>query len=359
MKRAVLCVPNPHDYIKDLDGYSIMIVNPGTTDARKKYLLENSDYSLFISESEQLMRNGSNYIDEKVFWYTSGTTGDSKFCSFSQQQVDIMAKTICRAYDLDNNDRYVSVMPLWHAHGQGFYWATQLAGCETNYLTLNNIKQIQKLQPTFLTAVPDVLKIFVQFDLDHVRFVRSASAPLSNTLYKSLQEHFCAPVLEAFGMTEALSHCFTNPLHGEQRMGTVGMPDGIEAQIEQGHLYIKGPCVFQKDWYNTGDLACQDEKGYYKILGRSKDQINVRGIKINPDSLEQHLLQQVPGLSQVVIFGQDRVKCVYTGECDNDQIKLGLIELGKHCYPKTLIKMDEIPRTDSGKISRTYLNLIY
>jgi long-subunit acyl-CoA synthetase (AMP-forming) len=70
-------------------------------------------------------------------------------------------------------------------------------------------------------------------------------------------------VIEAFGMTEAMSHCFTNPLEGPQRMGTVGLPDGIEAKIdENNHLHIKGFNVAYDDWYDTGDLAEIDEMGY-------------------------------------------------------------------------------------------------
>jgi len=359
MKRAVLSVPNPQDYIKDLDDYSIMIINPDATDLRKKYLLDNSDYSVLITPEQQITRNGADYANERLFWYTSGTTGDSKFCSFTQDQLDLMAQTICQAYDINHNDRYVSIMPLWHAHGQGFYWATRLAGCETNFLPISNIRNITDFSPTFVTAVPDVLKILAQFDLSQLRFIRGASAPLSDQLYQQLQTKFGVPIIEAFGMTEALSHCFTNPLHGEQRIGTIGLPDGIEAKIVDGQLYIKGLCVFTTDWYNTGDLASQDSAGYYQILGRVQEQINVRGIKINPNSIEQHLMKNIPGLQHCVIFGKNKVKCVYVGSCSEQQVKKTLADLGAHCRPKILVCVEEIPTAESGKISRSFLNSIY
>jgi acyl-coenzyme A synthetase/AMP-(fatty) acid ligase len=359
MKRAVLSVTNPWDYIMELDDYSLMIINPDVGDLRKKYLLENSDYSLLITNNSELTRNGNDYPNERVFWYTSGTTGDSKFCSFSQAQIDTMAKTICEAYNITANDRYVSIMPLWHAHGQGFYWATKQAKCETNFLPVSRLKNMPQFDPTFVTAVPDLLGTIAQFGFQSLRFIRSASSPLPDALYQSLKEKFSVPVIEAFGMTEALSHCFTNPLHGEQRIGTVGLPSGIDARIEQGQLYIKGPCVFQPDWYNTGDLAEQDQHGYFKILGRSHDQINVRGIKLNPNSLEQHLMTTVEGLEQCVIFGTTRVKCVYVGACTDKDVKSALVELGSYCRPQVLVKLTEIPRADSGKISRSYLANIF
>jgi acyl-coenzyme A synthetase/AMP-(fatty) acid ligase len=359
MKRAVLNVKNPWDYINDLTDYSIMIINPDSTEARINYLLEKSDYSLLITNSGSTARNGGDYKNEKVFWYTSGTTGDSKFCSFTQEQLNQQAHTICKTYNINQNDRYVSVMPLWHAHGQGMYWATQLAKCETHFISINNIKHMPKHDPTFITAIPDYLKIIGQFEFKNLRFVRSASSPLSKELYQNLKNKFSVPIIEAFGTTEALSHCFTNPLYGEQRMGTIGLPDGIEADIVEGQLYIKGFCVFTPGWYNTGDLADRDEYGYYRILGRYRDQINIRGIKVNPASLETQLQATILNIGNCVIFGNDRVKCLYTGSCDPADIYNFLTGLGKHCRPIMIERVKDIPISPSGKISRTWLNQKY
>jgi acyl-coenzyme A synthetase/AMP-(fatty) acid ligase len=359
MKRAVLCVPNPWDYIPQLTDYSIMIINPESADSRNQYLLTKSDYSLLITESGIQERAGADYPNERVLWYTSGTTGDSKFCSFTQEQIDILAAKICRTYDITANDRYVSIMSLWHAHGQGFYWATRMAGCETHFLPVRDIRHMSAYNPTFITAVPDVLKTIAKFDFDNLRFIRGASARLPDQLYTQLKEKFCVPVIEAFGMTEALSHCFTNPLHGEQRMGTVGLPDGIEANIVDGQLYIKGPTLFTAEWYNTGDIAMQDDQGYYKILGRHRDQINVKGKKLNPVSLETQLLNNVTGLNECVVFGADSVKCLYVGTCEAEDIRRYLIGLGVHCRPTLLQSVDVIPVSPSGKVSRSWLDSVY
>lgn len=359
MKRAVLCVENPQDYIPQLNDYSIMILNPNATPARNQYLLSKSDWSLLITNEQEKYREGNDYPNERVLWYTSGTTGDSKFCSFTQEQLNNMARTICQAYDLSANDRYVSVMSLWHAHGQGFYWATNLASCERTFITAKDIRSMPKYRPTFITAIPDVLKVIAELEFDNLRFIRSASAPLPNDLYTTLSDKFKVPIVEAFGMTEAMSHCFTNPLAGEQRIGTVGLPDGIEAKIENGHLLIKGPNLGNDGWFDTGDLADQDEMGYYRILGRSRDQINVRGSKLNPVSLERQLLEALPGLQQCVIFGQDQVKCLYVGDCTPDAIRKFLVSIGKHCRPTVVESVDQIPLSPAGKVSRTLLNEQY
>lgn len=359
MKRAVLCVVDPQNYIPKLDDYSIMIINPNATPARNQYLLSNSDWSLYITDTEEKYRDGGDYPNERVYWYTSGTTGDSKFCSFSQAQLDNMAKTICSSYKLTANDRYVSVMSLWHAHGQGFYWATKQTGCEVSYLSVKELRQLPKYSPTFITAIPDLLRVVGELDFDNnLRFIRGASAALPEDVYKQLHDKFNIPVIEAFGMTDAMSHCFTNPLEGKQRIGTVGLPDGIDARIVNGQLEIRGFNVAYNGWINTGDLADQDEVGYYRILGRSKDQINVKGTKLNPQSLEKQLLEAIPGLTECAVFGTDRVKCIYVGECNQDAIVKFLITLGNHCRPIVVDQVEEIPLT-SGKVSRTLLNSLY
>lgn len=356
MKRAVICVNDPWNYINQLNDYSIMIINPNSTESRNQYLLAKSDYSLLITEQGEQYRDGQDYPDEKLLWYTSGTTGDSKFCSFTQTQLDMLAHKICNTYNITANDRYTSIMSLWHAHGQGFYWATKLAGCEVNFIPVKDLRNLSKFSPTFITAVPDVLKAVGQLNFDSLRFIRGASSALPNQLYKDLKTKFRVPIIEAFGMTEALSHCFTNPLYGEQRIGTVGLPDGIEADIVDGQLYIKGPTLFTNDWYNTGDLAERDDQGYYRIIGRHKDQINIKGKKLNPISLESQLLANVNGIIECVIFGTNTVKCLYVGSCSPEDITKFLVSLGKHCQPRLVKKVEQIPVAPSDKISRTWLD---
>ena len=356
MKRAVLCVKNPQNYINDLDDYSIMIVNPDSAPARLDYLLTKSDYSLLITDQTTVDRNGQDYPGERVLWYTSGTTGDSKFCSFTQAQLDALSKTIIDAYNITDNDRYVGIMPLWHAHGQGFYWATQLAKCETHFISTKDVRTMPRYSPTFITAIPDLLKVIGQLNFDkNLRFFRSASASLPDQLFQDLKNKFTLPVIEAFGMTEALSHCFTNPLYGEQRMGTIGLPSGIRAEIKNGQLHIQGTSVVTSDWYNTGDLIEQDEKGYYRLLGRVNDRIIVKGYKIDPISIERQLQEKLPNIGECVIFGKERVNCIYTGSITLNEVADCLIGIHLCCRPVLVEQMEIIPLPSNGKLSRTWL----
>jgi acyl-coenzyme A synthetase/AMP-(fatty) acid ligase len=360
MKRAVICVPNPWDYMPLYEKqYSIMVLNPSATPIRNQYLLDNSDWSLYITPDGVQERDGNDYPGERVLWYTSGTTGDSKFCSFSHDQVEHVCRQVINSYNITANDRYVSVMGLWHAHGQLFYWLSKMVDCETNFLPISKLANLHAYHPTFITAIPDILKTVMRQPFDSLRFARSASSALYDPLYRTLRETLQVPVIEAFGMTESCSHCFTNPLDGERRMGSVGMPDGVEAQIINERLHIRGPSVSVKGWLDTGDLARVDDDGYYYILGRARDRINVRGYKLDPISLEQHISTEFPEVIECAVFGNDSVKCVYVGSTPPNDIVEFLKSFGNHCRPTIIEQLDEIPKNASGKVSRTMLDELF
>lgn len=336
-----------------------MLINPATTAGRMQYLLDNADWSVLVTATGEQHRAGGTYPNEKLFWYTSGTTGDSKFCSFTADQLRHVCQQIIQDYDLTVNDRYASVMPLWHAHGQMFYWVSRLVGFETTFLPINQLPELHTYHPTFITAIPDILRAVMKQEFDSLRFVRSASASLPGQLYTDMTERLGVPVIESFGMTETCSHCFTNPLYGEQRVGTVGLPSGIEARIENNRLFVAGPAVSRTGWFDTGDLAEQDSAGYYKILGRARDRINVRGYKLDPLSLESQVREQLPELGEIAVFGTDTVKCVYSGPYKISDVTQALLSLGQHCRPSLVKQLVEIPKNAAGKVSRSMLDAIY
>ena len=353
MKRAVICVKNPEQYITDLENeYSLMIVNPDQPIKRLEYLLEKSDYSLLVTDSNSKIRNGKDYPGERLYWYTSGTTGDSKFYGFNDAQKSVMIDSMINAYQLTADHRYASVMPLWHAHGAHFYWATKKAGCETEFFNTRQLNKVEEFSPTLLSAIPKIINFFTRYKFPDLQLIVSASVAYPLTKLKIAQDYYRVPILDAFGMTEAMGFCITNPLNGVIKPGTVGKPFNVEAKVEDQKLYIKGPTVVVDGWMETGDLASVDGDGYYTIIGRSVEQINVNGIKINPLSIEAQLLDQFFDLQQVSIFGEDTLNCIYV---DEKEIKTFLHSLGDHCFPKLLIKTDEIPTNENGKISRKYL----
>lgn len=82
----------------------------------------------------------------------------------------------------------------------------------------------------------------------------------------------------------------------------------------------------------------------------------MRGIKFNPLSLENHLEKSVANIGECVVFGTDKVKCIYTGDCTVDDIKKLLVELNAYCKPQLIKQVEKIPMSPSGKLSRIWLD---
>lgn len=359
MKRVVLAVPNPWDYLDQFPDHSIAVINPDSGAERRQYLLNNLNYSVLVTPEGIQYEDGGDY-NEKLVLYTSGTTGDSKFYSYTESQVQHVIDRIVVDYELTANDRYLSIMPLWHAHGMLMTLAARHVKAEIRTVKVTDLKSQLDFSPTYISAIPDLLKLMARNQqFPDLRFVRSASVALPTQTYRDLRDHFGVPVVESFGMTETVSHCFTNPLHGEQHVGTVGLPSGINAEILDGHLWLQGSQCYTSEWFDTGDLADQNSAGYYRILGRAVDRLNVHGIKLDPLSIENKLYNRVPGLGEVAVFGDDRVMCVYTGDVDPQTVRAELTKIDPHCTPRLLQQVASIPKNAAGKVSRALLKETY
>src|SRR5262249_30626059 len=143
---------------------------------------------------------------------------------------------------------------------------------------------------------------------EQLRFIRSCSASLAPQLMSEMETTFGAPVLEAYGMTEAAHQMASNPLPpNERKPGSVGRGTAVDIAIldeagnvlragATGEVSIKGPNVFRgyegnvqansesfsKGWFRTGDQGILDDDGYLTLVGRIKELINRGGEKISP-----------------------------------------------------------------------------
>ena len=360
MKRVVLAVPDPWNYLNRFPEYSMAIINPASGAGRKQYLLDKLDWSLLVTPDDEQHRDGGDYANEQIVIYTSGTTGDSKFFSYTNEQVQHVVDSIVASYEFTVNDRFLSIMPLWHGHGHILNLVAARVGMEVHYTYPPELKRQINFSPTWISAIPDLLRIMSRTQkFPNLRFVRSASVALPNQVFDDLKTSFNSPIIESFGMSESCSHCFTNPLYGEQRIGTIGLPDGIEADIRNGNLWLRGLQCYTSDWFDTGDLAEQDSAGYYKILGRKLDRLTLHGIKLDPLSIENQVYNQLADVKEIVVFGEDRMMCVYTGTATPAQVRETLTAINRLCNPRFLQQVDEIPKNNAGKVSRTLLKELY
>ena len=249
-------------------------------------------------------------------------------------------------------------------------------------------------QPTWYSAVPTMHQQILgrvaahSAEIQHLRLIRSSSAPLPPQIMAELEQTFKAPVIESYGMTEAAHQMASNPLPPLQRKpGSVGTAAGPEVQImdEQGDLLptgdvgevvIRGENVtqgyesnpeanakaFTHGWFRTGDLGSLDADGYLFLKGRIKEIINRAGEKISPREVDEVLLDH-PAIDQVVTFaaphtllGEDVAVAVVLkdGESVTEQAikEFAAQRLADFKIPRVVLFLDEIPKGPTGKRQR-------
>jgi acyl-CoA synthetase (AMP-forming)/AMP-acid ligase II len=221
-----------------------------------------------------------------------------------------------------------------------------------------------------------------------LRFLRSSSSSMPPQVIKELEAIFHAPLIEAYGMTEATHQMASNPLPpGARKPGTVGMAAGPEIAImgeggallgpgETGEIVIRGPNVtagyeanpqanaeaFSHGWFRTGDQGMLDGDGYVSITGRLKEIINRGGEKVSPREVDEILMDH-PAVAQVVCFGMPHAKlgeevaaCVVLREgaaaTERELQAFVARRAAEYKVPKKILFKDEIPKGATGKLQR-------
>ena len=341
--------------------------------------------------------------DVALILHTSGTTGRPKRVPLRHRNLAVSAENIARTYQLTANDVAMTVMPLFHVHGLlASTLATLLTGgtmvVPEKFNPLSFWRTVRECRATWYSAVPTMHRLLLAragdqrpMGAEHLRFIRSASAPLSLHTMEKLEHVFGAPVLEAYGMTEASHQIASNPLPpGVRRAQSVGLGTGVKISImdthghhshlgmgHAGEVVIQGPSIidgyesnpeanatsFVDGWFRTGDQGIIDPDGYLRLLARLKDLINRGGEKIAPMEIGQVLLKH-PAVAEAVCFG---VPHPTWGEEVTAAVVLRapvpVAELLSFCRdhladfkcPKKIHVVDAIPRTATGKIQRRAL----
>jgi acyl-CoA synthetase (AMP-forming)/AMP-acid ligase II len=220
-----------------------------------------------------------------------------------------------------------------------------------------------------------------------LRFIRSSSSSLPPQVIRELEAAFGAPVVEAYGMTEAAHQMASNPLTGKRIPGSVGVAAGPEVAIMDtagallpagatGEIVIRGINVtlgyennpsangeaFTNGWFRTGDQGVMDAEGYVTLTGRLKEIINRGGEKISPREVDEVLMDH-PAVAQVVTFafphdklGEEVAAAVVLREgktADSKELReFAAARLADFKVPKKILLLDEIPKGATGKLQR-------
>ena len=339
--------------------------------------------------------------DISMVLHTSGTTSRPKIVPLSQRNLCASASSIRDTLQFTSADCGLNIMPLFHIHGLIAGVLAPLAAgsqvfCTPGFNALKFFAWMDEAQPTWYTAVPTMHQAIVSrapknaevIARHPLRFLRSSSSSMPPQVIREVEDIFKAPLVEAYGMTEATHQMTSNPLPPAARKpGSVGKAAGPEVAImgtdgsvlaagATGEIVIRGPNVtagyesnpsanaeaFTNGWFRTGDQGVMDAEGYVSITGRLKEIINRGGEKISPREVDEILMDHA-AVAQVVCFGMPHAKL---GE---EVAAVVVLREGRHAserelqdfvgqraadykVPKKILFMDEIPKGATGKLQR-------
>jgi acyl-CoA synthetase (AMP-forming)/AMP-acid ligase II len=350
--------------------------------------------------------------DVALVLHTSGSTGRPKRVPLAHRHLSISAGNVARHYQLGPDDVSMCVMPLFHVHGLVASTLATLASGGTvvvpaKFSPLSFWRVARDHRVTWYSAVPTLHQLLLARAADpsnparrpagaaHLRFIRSCSAALSPQVMQALETAFGAPVLEAYGMTEAAHQMASNPLPpAKRKAGSVGCGTDVQISIMDangnhlppgaaGQIVIKGPNVitgyennpeanaasFVDGWFKTGDQGFLDQDGYLTLVARIKELINRGGEKISPREIDEVLLTH-PFIGEAVCFGvphatwgEEVAAAVVLREgakvTEADLLAFCKERLAEFKRPKQIHITETIPRTATGKIQRGAVAKVY
>ncbi|MGV2830683.1 class I adenylate-forming enzyme family protein [Myxosarcina sp. GI1(2024)] len=332
--------------------------------------------------------------------YTSGTTGFPKGATLSHGNIISNLYAQNRCCEMSADDRLLLYLPLFHCFGQNAILNSGFNVGATIVLQRRfNLKQLReaiaKERVTMFFGVPTVyIKLLnvnsSELDWSSVRFCFTAAAPMPVEIARRWQQERGLRIHEGYGLTETSPcACYNHPT--KYKLGSVGTPiENVHMKIvdrhgkevpprELGEIVVQGPNVMlgywnrpldtdraiRNGWFYTGDIGYQDEDGYFYIVDRIADTINVSGFKVYPIEVENAIYQH-PAVSEVAVYGvPDPVK----GEIVKADIvlkkgyTLSEAEIAQFCEeiiatykrPQVVEFVDDIPKNGTGKILKRVL----
>ena len=344
--------------------------------------------------------------DVALFQYTGGTTGTPKAAMLTHYNLVVNTiQTVRWNPQVEEGKEVVmGALPFFHVYGMTVAMNyAMFVGGKLVLVPKFDVKQVVKLlekhkvtlfpgAPTMYIAVIH-MKGIEKYNLRSIRACISGSAPLPVKVKEEFERMTGAKLVEGYGLSEAspVTHC--NPLFGQNKAGSIGIPfPDTDAKIvdletgekelppgEIGELVVRGPQVMKgywnrpeetaqvlrNGWLYTGDIAKMDEEGYFYIVDRKKDMIIASGFNIYPREVEE-VLYQHPKVKEAAVVG---VPHPYRGETvkafivPKDGMEVTEEEIKEFCkqhlakfkVPEIIEFRKELPKTFVGKVLRRVL----
>ncbi|MEK3936842.1 AMP-binding protein [Sporosarcina sp. FSL W7-1349] len=339
--------------------------------------------------------------------YTSGTTGKPKGVLLTHRNVVSMIHGVIESLHLQESDRSYLILPLFHVNSIHFTLSAPIyLGASvvlTNRFDPNEfLRNVEQFKPTYTVGVPTVYKLLAdlpseeiqKYDLSPLKFGLCGGAPLTESEFHRFQQNYPFQFLEAWGLSEAAACSTSNPLHGTQKIGSIGIPlPGQQVKVvdeqggevprgERGELIVKGDVVMagylnnpeateealRDGWLYTGDIGYEDEDGYFYLVGRKKDVIIRGGINIYPKQIEE-VLYEISSIKEAAVVGIPDEKygeevVAYVSVHESDQLSEEAIityckeKMANYKCPVKIYFLDALPKNSVGKIVKHELGKI-
>jgi long-chain acyl-CoA synthetase len=338
--------------------------------------------------------------DGAAILYTSGTTGKPKGALLSHGNIVTNIQAVRHHTQMASDDRLICYLPLFHCFGQNFIMNAALDAGAT--LVLHERFQVEEILNSikshrismFFGVPPVYQRLLAESDIEQyfreVRYCFTAAAPMPVSVARRWQQKVGQIIYEGYGLTETSPFASYN--HDSlYREGSVGTPvEKVEMKIvdpegralppgETGEIAIKGPNVMlgyfrrpeetaqviRDSWFLTGDIGKTGVDGYFYLVDRAKDMINVSGFKVWPREVEEVLLEH-PSVGEAAVVG---IEDPDSGEAvkafvvlkqgaaahEAEIIDYARARIADYKAPRFVEFIDSLPRNPAGKILKREL----
>ncbi|MBM3250529.1 MAG: long-chain fatty acid--CoA ligase [Candidatus Omnitrophica bacterium] len=361
-------------------------------------------------ETQRLSGASGNPEDLAVILYTSGTTGHPKGAMLTHSNLVSNAIDSASAIKSSYKDAFICILPLFHSFAATVCMNLPLlVGAKIVVMKSLRpfkrvIRAIRKNKVTVFVGIPSIYNILKDLKLpafmntalirifNPVKVCISGAAALPAETLSGFEKRFRIPLLEGYGLTEASPVVTLNPLRGQRKPGSIGVTlsrtielkivdekDNVLGAGEIGELIVRGPNIMRgylkqeeasaetirDDWLYTGDMAKFDHQGYFIIVGRKKEMVNVRGLNVYPREIEE-VLYSNPKIKEAAVIG---ITDTHKGEVPKAFVVLkeGVVakeqeiihylreRLAPYKIPKFVEFRSSLPKNATGKILKRIL----
>jgi long-chain acyl-CoA synthetase len=336
-----------------------------------------------------------------VILYTSGTTARPKGVTHTHATLGHQAASMVECGDVRPEDTLAIATPLCHASGFTCHLLPAMhVGATALIIPRPDLEQVLRAlarhRATWFLGLPVLCNNLVHspgaasYDLSALRVVLAGGDGVSPELQRRFHESFGVEIAEVWGMTEIVPGC-VNPISGRYKVGSIGLPaPGVRVRLvndagrdvlpgEVGEILVKSDGVtigywedpestaaaLQVGWLRTGDLARQDEDGYYWFVGRKKQIIIRGGSNISPleveEAISQHLAVKEAGVIGVPDATWGEIVQAYVALKEGEQASETELQwflrdrIAAYKIPEAIHFLPELPKGLTGKIDRRAL----